>query len=919
MNARLNILDSPSLAARQPVRAAFLRGSDLLLHLAEIQRWGIPLLQLEAYWVPESLSSRAPSGLLVILPEGRVPSDLLQPCTMIGGRLVIPVGTAIFPETNAAELDRVVRFPRAFWHPILGMIGLENSDRLNWADAVAILPEKPSNWQHGHPGLAPPPKLEDAKVLRPPGAGDIMDELRGGRGTKSLDDLGGGKEMDDSALGRFRDGLFKGALSMTRGLMGQFPEGVGGGPGYNAFSRFAGWLGSQLQGSGGGAGGAEGGGSGGMQGRREDAIDKLLEMLERNLEEALKYAIPLDNPFADRGVGTPGSDLGQRNTNFNWGNFGGTTSSGTWGLDGNRYQTLRERYRKAANEALAAGDFEKAAYIFAHLLHDFSAAANALEQGKRYRDAAKIYKDYLKNPAAAAQCLERGGLYLEAIDIYLELSQWEKAGDLYKTLGLEEKSKLQYERCLDDFISKANYMDAAEFVQKKMDRLDRALTYLVLGWHDGQRSEACLRRYLQLVNVKGVDMRSQIAALWQKQTPFERRPLFLEILADLQPQLREADAKAYSRELAFQYLSEQVQAGDRSRLHRLRDFVPADKLLPTDVSRFVSRQIHRPKRETFSLSLMKDVFWYNQCNLGYDNISLGLKGNQLWLSRWNWDGNVEYYHFTEVVPEDDRCQILLTKGAKRQAVLLSPMGATYTTKHLASGSAFKSALQVLSAAQVPSFPELLGGWVNSENRLSLVCIGSGGVACLRDIGLDGTLFSTVDLTDEASKKLVGLHDEWIGEFLPIDGGYLGMCAHYFVLIAEDARVGIFPLSAHGRLMDVWHGSRLAYETDEGIFAVAASASGIRQGANKICDYNGSVMDMRHLSDGRLVVAWENEIWVFLSDVHHNYSGVSRVDINGLVSAIVPGNSASRFVLQMTDGRLLPYRIEEGNRAILTGW
>lgn len=171
----------------------------------------------------------------------------------------------------------------------------------------------------------------------------------------------------------------------------------------------------------------------------------------------------------------------------------------------------------------------------------------------------------------AAQCLERGGLYLEAIDIYLELSQWEKAGDLYKALGLDEKAKLQYERCLDDFLVKSNYMDAAEFVQKKMDRLDRGLTYLILGWHDGQRREACMRRYLQLVNVKSVDMTGQIKALWEKQTSFEQMPLFLDILADLQPQLREDETKAFARELAYQYLSERVLAGDRSRLHRLRD------------------------------------------------------------------------------------------------------------------------------------------------------------------------------------------------------------------------------------------------------------------------------------------------------------------------------------------------------------
>ncbi|MBL0015074.1 MAG: hypothetical protein IPP17_01245 [Bacteroidetes bacterium] len=72
--------------SRQKVQAAFLRGSDLREWLLTIQPWGIPLVQLEAYLVPESLKSRNPAGLLVIFANysGPVPENLLQPCYLLG-------------------------------------------------------------------------------------------------------------------------------------------------------------------------------------------------------------------------------------------------------------------------------------------------------------------------------------------------------------------------------------------------------------------------------------------------------------------------------------------------------------------------------------------------------------------------------------------------------------------------------------------------------------------------------------------------------------------------------------------------------------------------------------------------------------------------------------------------------------------
>ena len=162
------------------------------------------------------------------------------------------------------------------------------------------------------------------------------------------------------------------------------------------FQRLESWLGGRID---------------NLEQKRQNEIERLLKLFGENLEEALKYAIPLGGPYQDRGAAPPSARLGARATDFNLRGLGGGGRADVWNLDAYR-DNLGLQYRQAATREIEAGRFKKAAYIYAHLLADFHSAALTLEQGGFYREAAALYQDHLNNRLAAAKCLENGGLLI---------------------------------------------------------------------------------------------------------------------------------------------------------------------------------------------------------------------------------------------------------------------------------------------------------------------------------------------------------------------------------------------------------------------------------------------------------------------------------------------------------------------------
>ena len=580
MKLKLKYQDSP----QHSTSAAFLRSNDPTTWLQEINRWEVPHSQLECYVVPTSKSSVVATGLLVIFKNKKAPKNLDRNNAygLLGKRLFLPIYAALAPQVTEEELEDLLLYHRSFFHPTIGLVGFEDTDQLDLADLLIIDNNINTNWTFAQKGNHITTKLHRIKV--PPTTPEtLLDALRGDMKNRPLDELGDGDGKEATAFDKFLNDLgrfgLKGALSISGGLgsvLGNLnfgdapPSGGSMEPGF--LGRFEQWANEQLK---------------ELERKRQKEIDRLKDLFDEDLDEALKYAIPLDDKYHGRGMAPHSGWLSRRSTDFSLGGLGGGRPVDGWDI-GDDYFKLRQKYQDAARKKMEEGDFRKAAYIYAHLLGDFHSAANALKQGKYFREAAAIYKDHLKNTQGAAECLEEGGLLFEAIELYKELNAHEKIGDLYTQLEEYEKAEDFFQQTIDIKLANDDYLDAVRVMEKKLNDGDIARKTLLEGWTKSRQSENCLKKYFSDKIQNGEeDTAEQIFGIFKERTPHGKRDSFLNVLLHLNKKHRDPDISETSQQIVYEILSEQADRGIFNRLAILNGFVKGDRLISSDVSRFI--------------------------------------------------------------------------------------------------------------------------------------------------------------------------------------------------------------------------------------------------------------------------------------------------------------------------------------------
>jgi len=221
-------------------------------------------------------------------------------------------------------------------------------------------------------------------------------------------------------------------------------------------------------------------------GEQEAALREVLRQLQSgDIEKGLRRApIAVGDPDQPAKVGT-NAHLGNRDPRYSLRDLIGTGGGGAtaWLGGGDIWNELAREYRKLAEEATARGDFRRAAYLYGVLLRDLRSAANVLMAGGLCRDAALLYRDRLNDPLAAANAFERAGDHDEALRLFEKYEHFEKAAELLRRIGDEDRAVAYYLRAADVLAKRGFLLGAGDLIRTKAGRRDLAIGYYERGWN----------------------------------------------------------------------------------------------------------------------------------------------------------------------------------------------------------------------------------------------------------------------------------------------------------------------------------------------------------------------------------------------------------------------------------------------------
>ncbi len=685
----------------QPV-AAFVRGNSIIEWLTEISRWNVDAGKLSFYVLPTSVQLPAPAGLFVIINNTIEANKLNDAYGLLAERLYVPVHASVYPYCSPAELKEILMWDVQVFHPTIGLVGFDKEDALsleqlfNYTNPVAM------QWDFAHPGVPLRPALMQVQVSQPTQQ-EVLDSIKKDIDAQPLKDIPGAKEGKLPAIEKVTDtikyGMLKALYSLINGavfLGNVLPAGnsnrlqngnASGTPSSGMFAQWQNWLEKNME---------------MLEKRQQDELQRLMKMFEENPELALQYAIPLDSKYLDRGKTKPSSSLlTWRSTIFNIKDLGGRSNVNRWDI-GDRYFDLRTKYLTSAKALMAKGNYKKAAYVYAHLLADYTSAANALVQGKHYREAAVLYKDHLHNTKAAAECLENGGLIIESIELYKEMNETEKVGDLYRHLEQQEPSNRYFKLTIAKYLATGNQLEAARILHEKMKEDARAKQILLDGWNNNHHAESCLKRYFDIVAITAEGKLKEDVEKIYKDTD-EKDGQLLNVLLHVKQYYADEELANRTTDIAYEIMSKKAVNNDHSLLTQLKQFVPGDKLLAPDVSRYIQkRPKNRLNEQQPLLKLDPDVKWMDATWYRNQLLVVGTKGQKLQLARCNWYANIEYTTWPNDITKGEKLWIISNPVQTNQIIITGSKKFRATTVQIHKNKYFEDVIEIIDPVWLPT-------------------------------------------------------------------------------------------------------------------------------------------------------------------------------------------------------------------------
>ncbi|MDF1695568.1 MAG: hypothetical protein P1U56_07035 [Saprospiraceae bacterium] len=577
-----------------PLSAFLIKGENPKMWVKDIMQTGWDLSTVDVHPIG-GRTANSVWGCIVISGReiDRNEVEKFELCQKVNDVLYIPEMSRVVPAIDVQESMKIFNNEVHLFHPECGLVPLGSP--IEWSDLLLESELKNVDVKSPSPSIFISEQIIGFHI-QPVPKEDILKDLESPVVPEKM------KEEPLSVTEKAKLKMYKALLAKENGT-GNKGGGTAGGGFSGAFGG-GGGLSGGLGGFLGGFAGALAGGIGNMfsgldgltdsmrkdmeelERRNKSQIDKLMDMLNDNPEEALKYAIPLDEKGTSRG-----GDLGEFNMTRMWDNFslfGQSTSSGLNGPGVNLadyYIKLRKQYRETAEKMVNEKKYEKAAFIYMKLLQDYRKAAETLEQGKLYQEAAAIYLKYVKDKVKAAECYEKGLFYKEAIELYKEEKKYEKAGDLLMKIKDRKGAFEQYTLLAKDYESKYQYVKASLVYRNKMDDRLSGQKTLLRGWEEQRDGFNCLNNYFNNIPDEGEALRA-MQEVRQNGLKKSNCRLFLKVIGIEFVKRQEINKQI--KEMGYELISK-WSIGNPDIVHSLKLF-DKDPEIVTDVNRYTIAQ-----------------------------------------------------------------------------------------------------------------------------------------------------------------------------------------------------------------------------------------------------------------------------------------------------------------------------------------
>lgn len=643
--------------APQPaIAAAFVYGHSATVWMEEISRWQLPLEQLAALAVPQR-NSATTAGLLVLF-KGAVspfPERLQHPYQQLHN-LFIPVNAVLTPAMTDQERKNLLIWDWQLFHPVLGFTGFNHDQLISLSSLLALPAPLPGDWEQARMGTFPAPSLQgiSLEVITMESIFLDIQQQIGRLSPENIVPAAPAPEPENPSLLDKAKSIFS-ALFRPATPRELSPDEL-----------------------------------------RRRALDRLQALFDIDFNKALEYAIPLGNAYASRGsVTEAGTSLPRQDTDFSLGKLGGGQPVGYWDVTGYK-ERLREKYLAAAGKATDAGDYRKAAYVYAHLLHDFRQAAQVLEKGGFYREAAMLYTDHVKDNKAAADALEKGGFLEEAVALYIRSTKHKKAGDLLIRLHRYAEAMEQYQLVVDGAIKQENYLSAADIALNKMQAPEKARQYLLTSWQKKIEPQQALSQYFQLQDE--AELQRAIKKIYHHHMAAGQETDLLAVLKTLTIPHPDPAILDTGIEIVYGMASKK-----NKYLSFLREFIPDDPLLSGDINRYTHYTPESPTTTSARrvVQFAKDIKWQSGVRLPRQMVFLGHRGNQLYLLNYNMVDQFELILLKETKSTPPPITMIIDSGREDYLLLFSNDLSAVDRKTIRSGGSTRDFISVEMPAWTP--------------------------------------------------------------------------------------------------------------------------------------------------------------------------------------------------------------------------